>query len=111
MTRDEVKELIMAVNGYYPRFTASTNIINSWYHKLQYIDFETAMKNLDEYVDQDEVGRVPTIARILKTEKLQAGVDYDLEYRKTLKLKRYDNETFIDQNGLLWAYPQKEVKQ
>lgn len=106
MTRDEVKELIKAVNGYYPKFTASTNIIDAWYRKLQYIDFQVAMDNLDAYVDQDEAGKVPTIARILRTDRLQPGVDYDMDYRKTMRLRKYDDDTYIDQNGYLWAYPE-----
>lgn len=107
MTREEVKDLIKAIDTFYPgKIRGSTELIDAWSRKLERMDFKTAMKNLDEYVDQDEAGRVPTIARILKTDKLQAGVTYDMEYRKNMKLSYYDEDTMIDQNGMLWGYPE-----
>ena len=107
MTRDEVKELIRAIDTFYPKkIQATTELIDAWARKLEYIDMKTAMKNLDDYVDQDEAGRVPTIARIIRTDKLQSGVSYNMEYRKTMKLTYWDKDTYIDQNGMLWAYPE-----
>ena len=107
MTRDEVKDLIKAIDTFYPgKLRASSELIDAWARKLEYIDMKTAMKNLDDYVDQDEAGRVPTIARILRTDKLQSGVSYDMEYRKNMKLSYYDKDTMIDENGMLWAYPE-----
>ena len=69
--------------------------------------FEVAKGNLDRYVSEDEIGRMPTIAKIMR---ISAGGQAEewKEYRNKMILSYYDKETLIDQNGYLWAYPQAD---
>ena len=105
MTRDEVKELHRQIFMFYPRFESRPELIDAWHERLKDMPFETALSNLNKYIAEDENGRVPTIAKIMRI-STTAGVDEWISYRENMVLRYYDDDTFIDQNGYLWAYPQ-----
>ena len=104
MTRDEVKELHRQIFMFYPKFESRPEMIDVWADMMEKLPYEVAIKNLHKYIETDELGRVPTLAKLLRTD-LERGVDFDEKYRESMQLYWYDDDTYIDQNGLLWAYP------
>lgn len=104
MTREEVVELCKKIYTFYPKFETRTDMIDAWAERMKDLPYEVAVNNLHRYIEQDDIGRVPTIARLLQA-GVYRGADFDEKYRENLQLWRYDKDTYIDQNGLLWAYP------
>lgn len=104
MTREEVKELCKKIYTFYPKFEVRPETIDAWAERMVNLPYEVAVNNLNRYIEQDEVGRQPTISRIMRTD-LVRGVDFNEKYRESMKLYPYDRDTYIDQHGLLWAYP------
>ena len=104
MTKSEVLKISERIKVFYNTFKMPPDLLEAWYERLKNLPFEVVSKNLDNYIANDEVGRAPTIAKLMKMTSSQ-GVDFDLEYRKHLRLSYYDDDTYVDQNGLLWAYP------
>ena len=105
MTRDEVKELCRQIFMFYPKFEARPEMMDAWAERMKELPYDVAISNLHKYIEQDDLGRIPTISRLMRTD-LVRGVDFNEKYRENMKLYKYDNDgTYIDQNGLLWAYP------
>lgn len=104
MTRDEVKELCLQIYTFYPKFEVRAEMIDAWAEMMAKLPYEVAIQNLHRYIEQDEVGRVPTIAKLMRMD-LVKGIDFDEKYRNNMQLAYYDRDTQIDQNGYLWAYP------
>ena len=107
MTRDEVKDLHKQIFMFYPRFESRPELVNAWHDRLKDMPYETALANLNRYIAEDENGRVPTIAKIMRV-SVSGTVDEWKAYRENMVLSYYDKDTYIDQNGYLWAYPQAE---
>ena len=104
MTRDEVKELHRQIFMFYPKFESRPEMIDVWADMMKDLPYDVAIRNLHRYIETDDLGRVPTIAKLLRTD-LTRNADFDEKYRAELQLYWYDKDTYIDQNGLLWAYP------
>ena len=106
MTRDEVKELCKQIYTFYPKFEVRPETIDAWADRMRDLPYQVATNNLHRYIEQDDIGRIPTIARLMRTD-LVRGADFDERYRESMTLWDYDGKgTYIDQNGLLWAYPE-----
>jgi len=108
MTRDETIQFLKRILGFYPRFQMEEQTVDAYYSKLKVLDYEDAVKRLEAWVDQDEYGKPPTLARILHGDIRVNDADIDWNYRATMKLKPLDRDTFMDQNRYLWAYPDPE---
>ena len=104
MTRDEVKELCKQIYMFYPKFEARPEMIDAWHEMMKNLPYDIAIKNLHSYIENDDIGRVPTISRLMRMD-LVKGIDFDEKYREKLQLRYYDKDTYIDQNGMLWSYP------
>lgn len=105
MTREDVKELFKQIYTFYPKFEIRPETIDAWAERMKNLPYDIAINNLHKYIETDELGRAPTLAKLLRTE-LERGIDFDEKYRERMTLWKYDNDgTFVDQNGLLWAYP------
>ena len=107
MTRSEVIKLMENIKVFYHNFSYPPDLVEAWYERLNSIPYESAQKNLDRYVAEDEIGRMPTIARIMRV-SASGNVDEWRSYRQNMVLRYYDDDTYIDQNGYLWAEPRKE---
>ena len=101
----ETIKLMEQIKVFYHNFSFPPDLVEAWYERLKDIPFETALKNLDKYIAEDEMGRTPTIAKIMRV-SVSSAVDEWRSYREKMVLRHYDSETYIDQNGYLWAYPQ-----
>jgi len=104
MVRTEVAQLMQDIKVWYPRFEFPPDRLNAWFEKLQYHNYTEVKKALDRYVLEDEVGRTPTIAQLLKSKVSTDGVWIDYETRKSLQLTKIDEDTYKDQEERLWAY-------
>lgn len=104
MTKNEVITLMENIKVFYHNFSFPPDLVQAWYDRLKDMPYEVAKGNLDRYVEEDEMGRTPTLARILKTTR-STGIDEWKWYRENMVLKYHDDYTFEDQNGYLWAYP------
>lgn len=104
MTKSEVLKLSESIKVFYHTFKMPPDLLEAWYDRLKDLPYDLVAANLNNYIANDEVGRPPTIAKLMRV-TMSIGVDCDKEYRKHLRLSYYDDDTYIDQNGLLWAYP------
>lgn len=108
MTRSEVIKLMENIKVFYHNFSYPPDLVEAWYERLKDIPYESAKKNLDRYVSEDEIGRMPTIARIMRV-SASGKVDKWKSYRENMELSYYDEDTFIDnKNRYLWAYPKQD---
>ena len=107
MTRSEVIKLMENIKVFYHNFSYPPDLVEAWYERLKDISYESAKRNLDKYVAEDEIGRMPTIARIMRISS-SGNVDEWKSYRQKMVLRYYDDDTFIDQNGYLWAEPKQD---
>lgn len=108
MTRSEVIKLMENIKVFYHNFSYPPDLVEAWYERLNSIPYESAKRNLDKYVAEDEIGRMPTIARIMRI-STSGKVDEWRSYRENMKLSYYDEDTFIDnKNRYLWAYPKQD---
>lgn len=107
MTKNEVIKLMENIKTFYHNFSFPPDLVEAWYDRLKDMPYETAKKNLDRYVAEDEIGRMPTIAKIMRM-PVGGNVDEWKAYRENMVLSYFDRDTYIDQNGYLWAYPQAE---
>lgn len=105
MTKSEVVKLMENIKTFYHNFSFPPDLVEAWYDRLKDIPYESAKKNLDRYVEEDEIGRMPTLAKIMRISS-SANVDEWKAYREKMVLSFFDKDTYIDQNGYLWAYPQ-----
>ena len=107
MTKNEVIKLMENIKVFYHNFSYPPDLVDAWSERLMDLPYEVAKANLDRYIAEDELGRMPTIAKIMRVSS-GGAVDEWKEYRKTMVLRRFDADTMIDQNGYLWAYPQAD---
>lgn len=107
MTKNEVIKLMENIKTFYHNFSFPPDLVEAWYDRMKDMPFEMAKKNLDRYVEEDEIGRTPTLAKIMRV-SAGGNVDEWREYRSKMLLSYYDKDTMIDQNGYLWAYPQAD---
>ena len=107
MTRSEVIKLMENIKVFYHNFSYPPDLVEAWYERLKDIPYESAKRNLDKYVAEDEIGRMPTIARIMRV-SASGNVDEWRSYRQNMVLRYYDDDTYIDQNGYLWAEPKQD---
>lgn len=105
MTKMETIKLMEQIKVFYHNFSFPPDLVEAWYERLKNIPYDTAISNLNKYIAEDELGRTPTIAKIMRVSNSSA-VDEWKSYRENMKLQHYDSDTYIDQNGYLWAYPQ-----
>lgn len=107
MTKNEVIKLMENIKTFYHNFSFPPDLVEAWYDRMKDMPFETAKKNLDRYVAEDEIGRMPTIAKIMRM-PVGGNVDEWKSYRENMVLSYFDQDTYIDQNGYLWAIPQAD---
>ena len=107
MTKNEVIKLMENIKTFYHNFSFPPDLVEAWYDRLKDIPFEKAKKNLDRYVEEDEIGRMPTLAKIMRV-SASGNVDEWKSYRESMVLSYFDKDTYIDQNGYLWAIPQAD---
>lgn len=105
MTKMETIKLMEQIKVFYHNFSFPPDLVEAWYERLKNIPYDTAIGNLNKYIAEDELGRTPTIAKIMRV-STSSAVDEWKSYREKMVLKYYDDDTMIDQNGYLWAYPQ-----
>lgn len=117
MTKNEVVRLMENIKTFYHNFSFPPDLVEAWYERLKDIPFDVAKKNLDGYIAEDEIGRMPTIAKIMRVSS--GGNVYEAKfynkydgswhnYRDEMKLSYFDKDTYIDQNGYLWGFPQAD---
>lgn len=105
MTKNEIIRLMEDIKVFYHNFSFPPDLVQAWYDRLNGMSYEQAKKNLDDYIATDEIGRMPTIAKIMRSNGSH-GVDYNEAYRSSMRLvRKIDSETYMDDKGLLWAYP------
>lgn len=107
MTKNEVLKLMENIKVFYHNFSYPPDLVEAWYERLKDIPYEAAKRNLDRYIAEDEIGRMPTIAKIMRVSN-SGNVDEWRTYRENMKLTYYDADTYIDQNGYLWAMPKQD---
>lgn len=105
MTKNEVVRLMENIKTFYHNFSFPPDLVEAWYDRLKGIPFDVAKKNLDRYIAEDEIGRMPTIAKIMRV-STGGNVEEWQKYRESMVLSYYDRDTYIDQNGYLWGFPQ-----
>lgn len=68
MTKDEVKQLFMAISMNYPSFDIFGKKLEFWHELLEDISFSRAMRNLKLHMKESKF--IPTIADIRRERKM-----------------------------------------
>lgn len=132
MTNLEIKKLLIQIKVFYSRFDAvektdggyavSTQVIDAWHRQIGWMDYDRALKILDDYMQSENGSKTPTAALWVRNGKVkQASVwctAYFDQLRGVIKWKPEQNgEVFErkvksikagaieDEDGYLWAVP------
>lgn len=133
MTKDEIGKLLAQIKIMYPRFDNVDRtddgfdihpaVIDSWYQRLGWMEYDRAIKILDNYMESENGNRVPTIALWMNNGKAYRNSDdyvsatWDARHQcivwkpdpdgKTFELQAQWSEQegcYIDQEGKRWAF-------
>lgn len=135
MDKREIRELLVQVKIFFPRFAAveqeggqfriSPAVTDSWYDRIGWMEKPRAMAILDDYMESGET-KVPGISLWMhsgKTDKSTAWHNAILDRRHNvirwqpeggevyeLKIRGYNEQsnTWEDEDGRLWAVPEAE---
>ena len=101
MTKQEVKDLLIQIKVFYPRFESvekdgarygvMTATVDSWYNRLGYMEYAEAIRILNSYMETDDGRKTPNIQLWLNGGKKQEPV--------------WHNATF--KNGMITWQPEK----
>lgn len=133
MDKREIRELLVQVKIFFPRFSAveqeggqfriSPAVTDSWYDRIGWMEKPRAMAILDDYMEKGET-KAPSISLWMhsgKTAKSTAWHNAILDRRHNvirwqpeggevyeLKIRGYNEQsnTWEDEDGRLWAVPE-----
>lgn len=133
MDKREIKELLVQIKIFFPRFSAVDQedgqfrikqaVADSWYDRIGWMEKARALAILDDYMEKGET-KTPGISLWMhsgKTEKSKAWHNAFLDRRHNvirwqpeggevyeLKIKDYNEKsnTWEDEDGRLWAVPE-----
>lgn len=136
MDKTQIKDLLIQIKVFYPRFElverdggsymVSTKVVDSWFDRLGFMDYDRALQILDSYMTGEQGGRVPTFSLWASGGKVhQAAVrctaTFDrrngcLSWRPDAKGDAYEipltwdgqRGAWTDSDGRLWAVPGEE---
>lgn len=138
MDKREIKELLVQIKIFFPRFTAvevdkesnqfviKQSVTDSWFERIGWMEKARAIAILDNYMEQGET-KAPGISLWMhsgKTSKSNAWHNATLDLRHGVivwqpeggevyerKIVREDRGTYEDEYGCLWAFPGGEDEQ
>ena len=129
MDKREIKELLVQVKIFYPRFSAvdqedgqfmiKQSVVDSWFERIGWMEKVRAIAILDTYMEQGET-KAPGISLWMhsgKTSKSNVWHNATLDLRHGVivwqpeggeiyerKIVKEDHGTFEDEDGYLWAF-------
>lgn len=108
MTKDEIKKFLAQVKIMYPRFDAVEKegtrfgvlpeVADAWYTRIGWMDFDRAIKILDDYMESDTGSRTPGIALWMANGKAQR------------RSEDHDTAVFDRKRGIIVWKPETEGK-
>lgn len=138
MDKREIKELLVQIKIFFPRFTAvevdkesnqfviKQSVTDSWFERIGWMEKVRAIAILDNYMEQGET-KAPGISLWMhngKTSKSNAWHNATLDLRHGVivwqpeggevyerKIVREARGTYEDEYGCLWAFPGGEDEQ
>jgi len=108
MDKEEVRELLQVVKGYYPKFQINQLVADAWAESLKHKNFKDMTEKLKEYAEADTEGRNFTLAKLLHTGPKETNVWMNWKYRKEMNIAYCGGNSYMDQDGLLWARPEEQ---
>lgn len=129
MTREEIKDLLVEIKSFYPRFalvdpddyTVRSQTLDAWYDMIGFRDKEDCKRILQDYIagpNGDKVPGISTFAGGRQGPKAISGNAYRINevihYRPDLDSPEKEIRVFwtgsawIDRDGQLWAAPDEE---
>lgn len=129
MTNLEIKKLLIQIKVFYPRFDSvektdggyavSTQVIDAWHRQIGWMEYDDALKILDNYIASENGSKTPTVSLWQQNGKviqksvwhnaaldLQHGVIVWEPEKGTVferRIVREDHGTYEDEDGYLWA--------
>lgn len=133
MTKDEIGKLLAQIKIMYPRFDNVDRtedgfdihpaVIDSWFQRLGWMEYDRAIRILDTYMESENGNRVPTIALWMNNGKAMRRGSGDITAtfdRRTGKILWQPDENgrvyernatwnsqkgcYEDDDGYLWAF-------
>lgn len=133
MTREEISNLLKQIKTFYPRFEGvekegkfyepNNIVIDAWYQRLGWMEYERAIKILDRYMESEAGSKVPSIALWMNNGKAQRKSDdyvsatWDarnqcIRWQPDPEGKVYERKAswnsqkgcYEDDDGYLWAF-------
>ena len=133
MDKQEIKELLVRIKVFYPRFEAVEKdesqfrihnaVIDNWHRSIGFLPLDDAMKILEGYMESEEGKRIPSVNVFLTQGKLRTGSSWCtafLDRRRNVIRWQPDARTeaanipvrwserygcYEDGEGRLWALP------
>ena len=130
MTREEIKDLLINVKSFYPRFSlvdvdandeyvVRTQTLDSWYEMIGYKSAEECRKLLQDYISGPSGDKMPGVnlftgkaagSSIRSTARMENGrIRWEPEPGKVFELRvTWDSRSgaWRDEDGRLWAEPE-----
>lgn len=128
MTKQEVKDLLIQVKVFYPRFESvekdgarygvMTATVDSWYNRLGYMEYAEAIRILNSYMESENGKKTPGIQLWLNGGKVQDTAWHNAVFRRGMirwqpekngevfEIRAEWNERkgcYEDEDGRLWA--------
>lgn len=90
MDLQETIKLCEMIKNYFPQFEFSKMKVKAWERQFADIDLDVAVRNLDEYVSNEETNQPPSVARLKRQSRARQIETHNILYR---------NNPFVIFNG------------
>lgn len=135
MDKQQIKDLLIQVKVFYPRFEAvekdggrymvMTQTIDSWYRSVGWMEYDQALRILDSYMQSENGSKTPNAALWISGGKKQTSsgrctasldrrhgvIRWEPEHGEVFERKVVSETqtTIEDEEGYLWFWPEQEV--
>ena len=120
MDLQETVKLCEMIKNYYPQFEFSKMKVKAWERQFADVEMDTALRNLDEYVSEEEKNIPPSVARLKRQRAGSKTETNNVLYRnnpfvifngKTSTPCRYKGDgMWEDSEGRIYAMPDADVE-
>lgn len=134
MDKQQIKDLLIQIKVFYPRFESVekienkygvlSHVIDSWYRQIGFMEYEEAIGILDRYMESDQGNKTPTVSIWKRGRKTQSKAWHSTiidPYKRKVTLTPENGEPqevsvifstsdglWVDEDSYLYAYPEMD---
>lgn len=131
MDKQEIKQLLIQIKVFFPRFEAvekdgnrygvMTQTVDAWHRQIGWMDYDRALQILDQYMSSENGSKTPNVSLWIRGGKIQQAsirctgsldlrhgvIRWEPERGEVYerKIVRENAGTFEDEDGYMWAKP------